>query len=63
MTEDIVQLSVSDNGCGIAADFNPHESRGLGIQLVVSLVRQLDGALDIERHGGSRFLITFPAEV
>jgi PAS domain S-box-containing protein len=56
-----VVLSVSDNGVGISPDVNLSQLRSVGMQIVTTLVAQLDGQLNIIRAPGSRFEITFPA--
>lgn len=57
-----VSLSVSDDGVGIAEDFDLERSKSLGMQLVATLVDQLDGRLSIARAGGTAFDVTFPAK-
>lgn len=57
-------LSISDDGAGLPAGFDPAATGGLGLKVVLSLVRQLGGRLlfgsgDGER--GSRFTVLFPA--
>lgn len=57
-------LSISDDGAGLPAGFDPAAAGGLGLKVVLSLVRQLGGRLlfgsgDGER--GSRFTVLFPA--
>jgi PAS domain S-box-containing protein len=52
-------LVVSDNGIGIPADIDPRCTDTLGLQLVMSLVDQLRGTLDVYRDGGTTFKITF----
>jgi two-component system, sensor histidine kinase PdtaS len=55
-------LSVSDDGPGLPAGFDPAQSRGLGMKIVRSLVYQIGGALRIlpGDHGvGTRFAVTF----
>ena len=55
-------LSVADDGIGMSADFDPAKSDSLGVQLVLTLVEQLDGHLAILATGGTTFRITFPVE-
>ena len=60
-TEGQVVLSVTDDGVGLAEDFDPEESDSLGLQLVYTLTEQLDGELKIDRDRakGTSFQITF----
>jgi PAS domain S-box-containing protein len=51
-------LGVSDDGCGMPADFE--SSGGLGFMIVRALSDQLEGALSISRGPGTRILIEFP---
>jgi two-component system, sensor histidine kinase PdtaS len=55
-------LSISDDGPGLPSGFDPSLSRGLGMKIVTSLVKQIDGKLDIasgnQGHGAS-FTVTF----
>jgi PAS domain S-box-containing protein len=55
-------LVVGDDGVGMMADFDPDTSSSLGMQLVSTLVEQLDGRLEIVRNCGTTFRIEFPAE-
>jgi len=57
-----VLLSVSDNGIGISPTLNLEHLSSLGVQLVMTLVQQLEGRLEIVRQPGSAFRITFPLE-
>jgi two-component sensor histidine kinase len=52
-------LSVSDNGVGISEDLNIEDLNSLGLQLVTSLVDQLDGELELKRNNGTEFTIKF----
>jgi two-component sensor histidine kinase len=50
-------LSVLDDGPGLPPGFEPANSRGLGMKLVLSLVKQIGGELQIARAdsgGGAR---------
>ncbi|HET8686214.1 MAG TPA: PAS domain S-box protein, partial [Methanosarcina sp.] len=52
-------LSVSDNGIGIPEDLKIEDLDSLGLQLVTSLVDQLDGELQLKRDNGTEFTIQF----
>ena|GEM_PF-4448814 len=57
--EDTVFLEIGDNGSGLPNDFDFAESESLGLQLVQTLVEQLDGQIKIERENGTFFKIQF----
>jgi len=52
-------LLVSDNGVGLPESVDVHRSERLGFQVVIDLVRQLDGKVEIDRKAGTAFRITF----
>lgn len=52
-------LFVSDNGIGIPEDLNIEGLDSLGLQLVTSLVDQLDGELQLKKDNGTEFTIKF----
>ncbi|BDZ69600.1 hypothetical protein GCM10025861_01170 [Methanobacterium petrolearium] len=52
-------LIISDNGIGIPEDLEPGKTETLGLQLVMSLVKQLDGTLKLDRENGTRYTIKF----
>jgi two-component sensor histidine kinase len=52
-------LTVSDNGIGIPEDIDIKNLDTLGVQLVTSLVDQLDGEFELKRHNGTEFTIKF----
>jgi PAS domain S-box-containing protein len=52
-------LTVSDNGVGFPAELDFRETDSLGLQLVNTLVRQIDGTIELHRDGGTRFEIAF----
>jgi two-component sensor histidine kinase len=52
-------LIVSDDGIGIPENLNIENLDSLGLQLVTSLVDQLDGELDLKRNNGTEFTIKF----
>jgi PAS domain S-box-containing protein len=52
-------LTVSDNGIGIPEDIDIENPNSLGLQLVTTLVDQLDGGLELRRDKGTKFTIRF----
>ena len=55
-------LSVLDDGPGLPAGFDPAKSKGLGMKIVLSLVKQIGGELHIlpgDNGRGARFSVTF----
>jgi two-component sensor histidine kinase len=52
-------LSVSDNGVGIPTGLDIENLDSLGLQLVTTLVDQLDGELGLRRDNGTEFIIRF----
>jgi PAS domain S-box-containing protein len=55
-------LVISDNGIGIPKDLDIEDIDSLGLQLVTSLIDQLDGELDLKRNNGTEFIIRFTVE-
>jgi two-component sensor histidine kinase len=58
--DDKYKLTISDNGVGFPEnlDFRNIEST-LGLKLVNSLVKQLDGSIDLDTSQGTKFTIKF----
>lgn len=54
-------LSVADNGAGFPADLDFRATESLGLQLVNTLVDQLEGAIELIRQPGTTFKIRFTA--
>ncbi len=52
-------LKVNDNGIGMPDNVDFRYTETTGMQLVNALVRQLDGLIDLEINGGSKFKIIF----
>ena len=52
-------LIVSDDGIGIPNDLEIEDIDSLGLQLVTTLVDQLDGELELKRDNGTEFIIRF----
>jgi two-component sensor histidine kinase len=55
-------LTVKDDGIGIPGDFDINRSDSFGMKIVTSLVGQIGGKLEINRDGGSAFVISFRDE-
>jgi len=54
-----VTLIVGDNGLGFPQELDFRETESLGLQLVNTLVEQLEGVIELGRNNGSRFTINF----
>jgi len=52
-------MTVSDNGMGIPENLDIEDLDSLGLQLVTSLVDQLDGELELKSNKGTEFTIRF----
>ena len=52
-------LTVSDDGVGIPENIDIEKLDSLGLQLVTSLVDQLDGVLELKRDNGTEFTLRF----
>ncbi|MFC1783615.1 histidine kinase dimerization/phosphoacceptor domain -containing protein, partial [Planctomycetota bacterium] len=52
-------LVVKDNGIGFPKDLDFRKTETLGMQLVILLVEQLEGAIELERKEGTAFTISF----
>jgi two-component sensor histidine kinase len=56
-----LRIVVSDGGAGLPAGFDLQASKGLGMQVVILLVRQLHATLEVDpAWSGSRFILTMP---
>lgn len=60
-----INVTVTDDGAGLPAGFDPATSTGLGMRIVTALVAQVRGRLEVSRRdsGGTAFVITLPREV
>jgi len=56
-----VTLQVSDNGVGFPAGVDFHNTPSMGLQLVRTLTRQLQGTIRLDTTGGTTFHLSFPA--
>ncbi|BAY30204.1 sensory box histidine kinase [Nostoc carneum NIES-2107] len=52
-------LNISDNGVGLSQDIEVYKNQSLGLQLVWSLVEQLQGTITFNTSLGTSFTITF----
>jgi PAS domain S-box-containing protein len=52
-------LTISDDGIGIPSNLDIKNLDSLGLQLVTSLVDQLDGELELKKNNGTEFKIKF----
>ena len=53
----ILTIVYKDNGIGIPADLDWRNAKSLGLRLVIALVGQLDGTIELDRMGGTTFTI------
>jgi two-component sensor histidine kinase len=54
-------LRVSDNGIGFPQEIDFYQTESLGLQLVHALTEQLEGTIELQRHGGTTLTLTFTA--
>jgi two-component sensor histidine kinase len=59
-SEDNVTLVFSDNGVGLPTNMDYRAMTSLGLQLVSTLVDQLDGEIELENKNGTGFKLAFP---
>jgi two-component sensor histidine kinase/putative methionine-R-sulfoxide reductase with GAF domain len=52
-------LTVSDDGVGFPADLDFRDTDSLGLQLVTTLVEQLEGSIELDNREGTVFKVTF----
>jgi len=60
-----VLLSISDNGPGLPAEFDPAKQKGLGMKLIQSLTKQIGGTLKFtpaDGERGTRLTVAFTAK-
>ncbi|TKJ42430.1 hypothetical protein CEE37_01745 [candidate division LCP-89 bacterium B3_LCP] len=55
----VISLVVGDNGGGLPEGFDITKSQSLGLQLVQTLIEQMDGTLKLYREHGTEFNIEF----
>ncbi len=57
--DDTFTLIVSDKGIGLPEDLDFRNTESLGLQVVVALVEQLKGTIELDRSEGTAFKIVF----
>jgi two-component sensor histidine kinase len=60
--ENTAQLIVSDDGAGTLERIDASKSKSLGMRLVATLTRQLQGKIDITHQPSVSVRVTFPIE-
>lgn len=55
----LVRLIIADDGVGLPNSFDDMSAETLGLQLVATLVEQLDGELTVNVNNGTEYLIKF----
>ena len=59
LPEELVQITVADDGVGLPPSTEVKNPKSLGFDLVVTLLRQLDAELEIDRTAGTAFRFSF----
>jgi two-component sensor histidine kinase/CheY-like chemotaxis protein len=60
LADDIIKLTVKDDGIGIPEDFDASNTKTLGLKLVRTLTeQQLKGKMALSRDGGTKFSIKY----
>jgi PAS domain S-box-containing protein len=57
---ELVELSVRDDGIGFPSNRDYHEMTTMGMNIVESLVQQIDGVMTLDTSKGTTFVVTFP---
>jgi PAS domain S-box-containing protein len=57
-----IGLTIADNGIGFPEEVDFRNTSSLGFQLVMALVKQLHGTIELERKEGTAFIIRFDDE-
>ena len=52
-------LIIKDNGIGLPQDIDYINTESLGLQLVITLVDQIDGTIELNSINGTEFSISF----
>lgn len=57
----MAELSIADNGSGIPTGVDFANSTGYGLLLLEELAKQIGGTVEIDRTGGTKIILAFPA--
>lgn len=57
--DDTITMKVENNGNSLPDDFDIASSSSLGMTLIQTLVKQLDGSLDVTSENGACFIVSF----
>jgi PAS domain S-box-containing protein len=57
-----VHLIIQDNGLGLPNEINYKDTESLGLQLVNTLVEQINGKIELDNNYGAKFTIIFKKE-
>ena len=57
--EGFIQLIIADNGSGLPGHIDFRNTESLGMQLIVTLVQQLNGEISLDNSNGAKYTITF----
>jgi PAS domain S-box-containing protein len=60
-SEGDISVTVGDNGVGLHKSVDFRNTKTLGMQLIISLVDQLGGTIELDRSRGTSFTVTFPS--
>lgn len=60
--DDMLELTVADDGRGLAPGFDIFRGEGLGLQVVAAMVAQLGARFEIAHQAGARFTLTLRAQ-
>ncbi len=52
-------LTIADNGVGFPRDIDFRNTESLGMELVVALVEQIRGSIELDNRDGTKFTVTF----
>jgi len=55
----LVMLEIADDGVGFPADLDFRQTESMGMQIAISLVKNLEGQIELIREGGTSFRIAF----
>ena len=54
-----IRVVIADNGKGLSPDIDFRNTESLGLQLVVTLVEQINGKIQLESQKGAKFTFEF----